>query len=238
MIPKPIPLKDENLFRLAMRHTSATKDPVGDSYERLEYLGDAVLSLVVAEYLYEHHPDWDQGFMSKARSCAVQEVTLCEIAKKLKLDEFLELSVGEEMTGGRQRPSVLCDIFEAVIGAIYLESGMEKARWFVLEQLHGFLLQIGQGDVNPHDFKSKLQESAQAIWRISPNYRVARESGAHHERRFVVQVLFDDEIIGEGTGRTKKEAEQAAAREALEAIERTQRAREVAKQIHQVAGDF
>jgi len=226
MIPNSVPLKDEKQFRIAMRHRSATEDAVNDSYERLEFFGDSVLGLIVAQYFYEHHPDWDQGMMSKARSSVVQEGPLAETALRLGLDELLELSQGEEVTGGRQRPSVLCDIFEAVVGAIYIESGLEKARWFVLEQLHPYLMQVSAGDVSPNDHKSRLQEVAQALWRRTPTYKVARESGLSHDRRFTVQVLFDNEVMGEGAGRSKKEAEQSAARDALEVIERAQRARQ------------
>lgn len=227
MIPVAIPLKNIELFQLAMRHRSATENPVSDSYERLEFFGDAVLSLVVAQYLYEHHPDWDQGMMSKARSSVVQEGPLAETAVRLGLDQLVELNASEEATGGRNRPSVLCDIFEAVIGAIYIESGLEKARWFVLEQLHSYLMQISAGDVSPHDHKSRLQEVAQAMWRRTPTYRVAGETGLSHEKRFTVQVLFDNEIMGEGWGRSKKEAEQCAAKDALEVINRARKAREM-----------
>jgi ribonuclease III len=196
MIPTPIPLRDEALYRLAMRHRSAAREPVTESYERLEYFGDSVLGLVVAEYLYEHHPDWDQGMLSKAKSSVVQEGPLAETALRLGLDAELELSLSEESTGGRKRASILADVFEAVIGAIYLESGLEVARWFVLEQLHRYLMLISEGDVSPHDFKSKLQEVAQAKWRKTPLYRVASEQGTAHEKRFFVQVLFDEEVMG------------------------------------------
>jgi len=138
----------------------------------------------------------------------------------------MELSPGEEMTGGRQRASILADVFEGIVGAIYIESGLEKARWFVLEHLSPYLHQVGTGDVNPNDFKSKLQEIAQAIWRKTPQYRLVSESGQAHEKRFRVQVLFDEEVMGEGTGRSKKEAEQSAAQDALDIIERAQRMRE------------
>jgi ribonuclease III len=174
VIPDSVPLQNLDLFRLAMRHRSATVNSVAESYERLEFFGDSVLGLVVAQYLYEQHPDWDQGMLSKAKSSVVQEGPLAETASRLGFDAFLELSPGEESTGGRQRPSILADVFEATIGAIYLESGLEKA----------------------------------------------------HDRRFQVQVLFDDEVMGEGAGRSKKEAEQAAAQDALELIERARRARE------------
>lgn len=226
MIPKAVPLKSVELFRMAMTHRSATADSVGESYERLEYLGDAVLGLVVAQYLYEHHPDWDQGVMSKARSSVVQETPLAETAQRLGLAECLVLSPGEEASGGRRRPSILCDIFEAAVGAVYLESGLEKARWFVLEQLDRYLSMVSAGDVSPHDHKSRLQEVIQQNWHQTPVYRVVREDGASHERRFAVQVLCEGEVMGEGMGRSKKEAEQCAALDALEAIERAKRFRE------------
>lgn len=234
MIPKPIPLRNEDVFRLAMRHRSAAPNSVSDSYERLEFFGDSVLGLIVAQYLYEHHPLWDQGMLSKAKSSIVQEGPLAATALRLGLDQYIELSPSEMATGGQTRPSILADVLEAIIGGIYLESGLEVARWFVLEQLHEFIVQISGGNVSPNDFKSKLQEVAQAIWRKTPNYRISREVGVAHEKRFTVQVLFDDEVMGEGTGRSKKEAEQAAASDALELIERAQRAREVA---HDPFGD-
>ncbi|MBL8086790.1 MAG: ribonuclease III [Chthonomonas sp.] len=225
-IPRNIPLKDPEVFRLAMRHRSAANDPVRDSYERLEFFGDSVLGLVVAQYLYEHHPDWDQGMMSKAKASVVQEGPLAETAVRLGLAPYLELSSSEDATGGRQRPSILADVVEAIIGGIYLESGLEKARWFVLEILNQYLMVVGTGDVSPNDHKSKLQEIAQANWRKTPQYRLAGESGHAHAKRFHVQVMFDNEVMGEGTGRSKKEAEQAAALAAVEMIERARRMRE------------
>jgi ribonuclease-3 len=227
MIPKEIPLKSEALYRLAMTHPSAARNTVLDSYERMEFYGDAVLSLVIAQYLYEHHPEWDQGLMSKARSSVVQEGPLADAALRLGLHKDLVIAPGEEATGGRERPGTLCDIFEAVIGAIYIESGLEKARWFILEQLGPLLLEVGTGDVSPHDFKSKLQEAAQAIWRKTPQYQVSTEKGRSHDRRFTVEVLFDSEVMGIGQGRSKKDAEQAAAKDALEIIAHAQQAKEL-----------
>ena len=223
MIPKSIPLKSEAMFGLALRHRSAAPSDICNSYERLEFFGDSVLGLVVAQYLFEHHPFWDQGMMSKAKSSVVQEAPLAEISLKLGLDAFLELSPSEEATGGRQRPSILADVVEAIFGAIYLESGLEVARWFILEQLNPYLVRISSGDVNPDDYKSKLQEIAQSIWKKTPNYRIMNEFGAAHDKKFTVEVLFDDEVIGEGSGRSKKEAEQSAASEAIEVIRRNVR---------------
>ena len=128
MIPKPIPLRNEEVFRLAMRHRSAAPNSVSDSYERLEYFGDSVLGLIIAQYLYEHHPNWDQGMLSKAKSSIVQEGPLAATALRLGLDAYLELSPSEEATGGRTRPSILADVFEAVIGGIYLENRSIRGR--------------------------------------------------------------------------------------------------------------
>lgn len=228
MIPKAIPLKSVESFQLAMRHSSAAANVVTESYERLEFFGDSILGFVIAQYLYEHHPDWDQGMLSKAKSSVVQEMPLARVAVRLGLSEYMELSASEEATGGRDRPSILADVVEAIIGAIYLESGIEVARWFVLEQLHGDLMRVSNGDVNPDDYKSKLQEAAQQLWRQTPQYRVLREVGVAHERRFVVEVTIADQALGEGSGRSKKEAEQAAASDALQIIEQNRRAREMA----------
>jgi ribonuclease III len=220
MIPAHIPLRNIELFKQAMRHRSAVPHNDIASYERLEFFGDSVLGLVVAQYLYEHHPNWDQGMMSKAKSSVVQEAPLAEVAKKLGLPAYLELSPSELATGGRDRASILADVLEALFGAIYLESGLEVVRWFILEQLSPYLNRISTGDVNPDDHKSKLQEIAQSLWKRTPTYKVCREFGNSHDRRFVVEVIFDDAVIGEGVGRTKKEAEQAAAAEAIEVIHR------------------
>lgn len=222
---------------MALRHRSATTNAVADSYERLEFFGDSVLGLVIAQYLFEHHPDWDQGMLSKAKSSIVQEAPLAVVALRLGLDEYMELSPSEEAAGGRKRASILADNFEAVIGAVYLESGLEVARWFILEQLHDVILRIRSGDVNPDDYKSKLQEQTQAIWRRPPTYRVVGESGLAHDRRFTVQVSVMDETIGEGFGRSKKEAEQAAAKDALEIIEASRRRKEESAQAHHPFAD-
>ncbi len=219
MIPKSIPLKNETLFQLAMRHRSASETHELDSYERLEFFGDSVLGLIVAQYLFEHHTDWDQGMLSKAKSSVVQEGPLAETASRLGLDAYLQLSPGEESTGGRQRPSILADVLEAIFGAIYLESGLEAARWFVLEQLDPYLQMVSSGNVNQNDYKSRLQEIVQSKWRATPTYRIIGESGVAHNRRFHVEVAFDGEIMGTGEGRSKKEAEQSAAQDALDIIE-------------------
>lgn len=222
-IPKAIPLRSRDVFTLAMTHRSgAEADPVRCSYERLEFFGDSVLGLVIAQHLYEHFPHWDQGMLSKAKSSVVQEGPLAATALRLGLDKHLVLGLSEENTGGRVRPSILADVLEAVIGGIYLESGLEAARWFILEQLHDYLERVSGGDVNPDDHKSKLQEVAQSIWRRAPLYRISAETGHAHDKRFTVQVVVENEVMGEGEGRSKKEAEQAAAAAALQLISSAQ----------------
>ncbi|MBL1150399.1 MAG: ribonuclease III [Armatimonadetes bacterium] len=215
-----VPVRDLGLLRLALRHRSATDDPVTNSYERLEFFGDSILGLIIAQYLYEHFPEWDQGMLSKAKATIVQEAPLAEAATRLGLQNFIEVSATEAAAMGHMRAAVLADVFEAIIGAIYIEQGLPIARWFVLEHLNPYLEEVARGRVAAGDFKSKLQEVAQARWRSTPIYRQVGEAGDPHSKQFVIEVVLDGEVMGSGTGRSKKEAEQAAARDALELIER------------------
>jgi ribonuclease-3 len=184
----------------------------------LEFFGDSILGMIIAEFLYEHFPNWDQGMLSKAKATVVQEAPLAEAATKLGLHEFIEVSASERIAGGLVRPSILADVFEAIVGAIFLEQGMAIAKWFVLEHLHPYIEQITRGEVGVGDYKSRLQEVAQAKWRKTPLYRIASEQGFQHEKTFAIEVVLDGEVMGFGTGRSKKEAEQAAAKDALELI--------------------
>lgn len=215
-----VPIKSEKLLALALRHRSAVEGDVCESYERLEFFGDSILGMIIAEYLYEHFPEWDQGKLSKAKATIVQEAPLAETAHKLGLDRSIEMSQSELSTGGAQRASVLADVLEAVIGAIYIEQGFPVARWFVLEQLHPYLQQVALGEIGSRDYKSRLQEVAQARWRRTPTYRLVGERGEAHDKAFEMEILLDGEVMGTGFGRSKKEAEQSAARDALEMIER------------------
>ncbi|MCH8275284.1 MAG: ribonuclease III [Armatimonadetes bacterium] len=217
-----LPIRDKALLRLALRHCSATDNAVADSYERLEFFGDSVLGMVIAEYLFERFPHWDQGTLSKAKATIVQEAPLAEAAERIGLQAYVELSPTEAATGGGARPSVLSDVFESVIGAIYIEQGLAVARWFVLEHLHPYLEQVARGEIGTGDYKSRLQEVAQARWRSTPNYRVVSERGDAHEKTFRMEVVLDHEVMGVGRGRSKKEAEQAAAKDALDLIERVE----------------
>jgi ribonuclease-3 len=198
------------LLRLALTHKSAEGNA---DNERLEFLGDAVLELVVSEYLYSHYPAYSEGKLTKARVVAVSEPTLAEAARRLGLGKQLRMSRGEEASGGRDRPSILSDAFEAVVAAIYMSLGLEAARKFVTEQI-GFIL----GEVVERDFKSRLQERTQQTMRATPTYRIIGETGPPHDRAFIAQVSVGKRVLARGEGRSKKIAEQAAAELALEEL--------------------
>jgi ribonuclease III len=192
-----------------------------DSNERLEFLGDAVLELIVIESLYQRYPKAREGDLTKKKSLLVSRSVLADCAEVLDLGRFILLSDAERGSGGGERSSILADAFEAVLGAIYIDQGLPVAQRFVTRWL------LGQAEAILHDdekqnFKSILQESIQARLRIHPRYRIFSEEGPDHEKRFTVNVLVRGEVLGTGRGHNKKEAEQQAAREALEsgALER------------------
>jgi ribonuclease-3 len=178
--------------------------------------------MIIAQHLYDHFPHWDQGMLSKAKATIVQEGPLAEAAKRLGLEDHIEVSAAERVSGGNTRPAVLADVFEALIGALFLEQGLAITRWFVLEHLTPTLDSVARGEIGTHDYKSRLQEVAQARWRSTPSYRVVTERGDAHDKAFQMEVLLDEEVMGVGWGRNKKEAEQSAAKEALELIQRVE----------------
>ncbi|MDI6641645.1 MAG: ribonuclease III [Elusimicrobiota bacterium] len=181
--------------------------------ERLEFLGDSVLSLIVADYLYSLYPNSSEGYLSRLKSQLVSRQTLTKWSKKLNLGEFILLSKGEEATGGRKRDSILSNAFESLLGAIYLEKGFEIAKKFVVE----FLKEIKTIPLT--DYKSKLQELIQAKYKMLPVYKVAKEYGPEHEKNFIVEVYIKNRLLGTGKGRSKKEAEQNAAKNSLGGIQ-------------------
>ncbi len=217
MIPKTIPLHNEELFLQAMRHGSV-KEGVEENYERLEFYGDSVLDFIITNYLYKKYPHWNQGLLTKARSSIVQEASLMQAALNLNLDKYLEVSEVEEQMDARRRPSILSDLFESVLGAIYIESGMDAARDFVLTNLADILKVIDSGEISPHDYKSKLQEYYQAKKRIAPQYRVVLEEGTIHQKTFWTEVVVDGTVLATGKGRSKKDAEHNAAKLALKKL--------------------
>ena len=233
MTPIELPVQNEALLRVALRHRSAADDAVRDSYERLEFFGDSVLGLVIAEYLFDRFPEWDQGTLSKAKATIVQEAPLAEAARRLGLDRMIELNAAEEADAAC-RPSILSDVFEAVVGAIYLDQGLERARWFILESLQDALDAVARGEIASEDYKSRLQEVTQARWRSTPVYRIVSEQGPSHEKQFRVEVVLDEEVMGVGTGKSKKEAEQAAAKDALDLIARAEASRSLREESEYV----
>ena len=201
---------------IALTHSSfANEGKKGDvCNERQEFLGDAVLSIIVSDYLFRNHAKMPEGDLTKLRAALVCEKALCLYAEELGLGDFLMLGRGEEATGGRQRPSILADAFEAVIAAIYLDGGIEPAREFVLRYV---VPTIGNHTkVAFKDYKTILQEIIQKNPEERVTYELVDESGPDHNKRFVVEVHLNSNVIGRGEGRSKKSAEQAAAQMALE----------------------
>lgn len=210
---------NRELLRTALTHSSyANERHEGScqSYERLEFLGDSILGLTAAEFLFQHQPPLPEGRMTRLRAELVCEASLHQVALKLELGRYMRLGRGEENTGGRQRPSILADMVEAIIAAMYLDSGMEQCRRFV----HEMILKDAQIDDSHRtaDYKTQLQELVQRKSDQHISYTMTGESGPDHNKSFSFSVAINGVVAGEGTGRSKKEAEQMAARQALEAL--------------------
>lgn len=183
-----------------------------DCNERLEFLGDSVLGVITAEYFYHNLAHLPEGEMTKKRAACACEKSLCEFARKINLGKYMLLGKGEEHTGGRNRASVLADAFEAVIGAIYLDGGLENARKFVLD----FVKEAAAKQMSFKDYKTELQEIIQKNPAEQLTYVLVGESGPDHDKRFEVEVRLNSNVMGCGIGKSKKLAEQEAARQALE----------------------
>ncbi len=186
--------------------------------EKLEFLGDAVLGLLVSEYLVTSFPDWSEGQLSKSRAKLVNSASLHEAARRLGLGQHLRLGRGEEKTGGRQKPAVLADAYEAVVAAIYLDAGLEAAEGFVRRSLLDAAIGKGAYRLGQPDHKSGLQEFLQSRGLPPADYRVMSETGPDHRKTFVVEVWVAGRAIASGVGSSKKEAAQAAARLAREQL--------------------
>ena len=200
----------------ALTHSSYANEAKGkeESNERLEFLGDSVLGFVVADYLFKNYTQFPEGDLTKNRAALVCEKACCGFAKQIDLGNYLRLSHGEQNSGGRTRSSILADAFEAVIAAIYLDAGMEEARKFILR----FVLPMLKAHKPKafKDYKTALQEIIQQNPEEHLEYVLTVESGPDHDKHFTVEVHLNSNVIGKGGGRSKKEAEQQAAREALE----------------------
>ena len=206
-----IETKNEDLYIEAFTHTSYANEKNVNSYERLEYLGDAVLELIMSEYLYKK-TNYEEGTMTKLRSSYVCEDALYEYSLKLGLNDYLRLGHGEKEHGGKYRKAIVADIFEAFIGAMYLDKGLEFTSNYLNDNIIKY---INNNYEFFHDYKTKLQELVQTD-KKSLEYIIVREEGPAHDRTFEVEVRIDGILYGTGVGNSKKKAEQEAAKEALE----------------------
>lgn len=212
-----IDINSDPIFETAFTHRSylneSTKEQ--ESNERLEFLGDAVLSLIISSYIYKRRTDQDEGYLTNLRSYIVKTTSLAKIAKILDLGRRLKLSKGEELSGGRENPQLLANTYEALVGAIFLSKGLDEAKKFIEDSLLPlFEEEIKSGP--PKDAKSQLQEVAQFKTKQSPKYKILRTEGPDHNRKFTVGVFVSGEQLGVGEGFSKQLAEEMAANEALE----------------------
>lgn len=206
--------QDKSLLKCALTHSSFVNEQKinkNDNYERLEFLGDAVLELVSSDFLYREHPKVPEGELTKLRASMVCEPALAFCARDLELEQFILLGKGEENTGGRGRDSITSDVMEAVIGAIYLDGGMEPAKAFI----YRFVLSDLEDKRLFYDSKSNLQELIQGTLKKDFHYVLLEESGPEHDKTFVSEIIMENECLGRGSGKTKKAAEQQAAYRAL-----------------------
>jgi ribonuclease-3 len=207
--------RDPKLLREALTHKSYASENVVSGYnERLEFLGDSVLAVVVARELFERHPAADEGRLSKLKSLLVSRPSLARWAQDLGLGAHLYLGAGEESTGGRERPSILANAVEALLGAMYLDAGLEAPARLIADWLDRH-----QPKVAEFDPKSHLQELMQKRHKTPPQYELTKTTGPDHDKTFAVTVRMGQQVLGEGTGKSKKEAEQSAAEDALGRLE-------------------
>ena len=215
-----VDIRDYPLLQQSLTHRSFLGESAqAMSNERLEFLGDSVLGIVVAEYLYTKFPDRTEGELAKAKAVAVSEPILGESAKNMGLSDMLLMSAGEEASGGRKRLSILADAFEALVAVIYLDCGLEAARQFILRALESILVDIERKE-HIRDYKTLLQEHTQGIYKKAPRYVVLDEKGADHDKTFLIEARLDENVLGRGEGKSKKQAEQAAALRALESLDK------------------
>ncbi len=210
--------KNIKLLETALTHSSYANEhnmKVTENNERLEFLGDAILSLIVSQYLYKKYPRYPEGELTKLRASVVCEPSLAFVAKKINLGDFILLGKGEESTGGRDRESILGDTSESLVGAIYMDSDLETTNKLLLDKFEYDLVHaVAKGSLFI-DYKTGLQENLQRRKKAKIEYNVSKEEGPDHNKIFHIDVLVDSKIVGQGSGRNKKEAEQMAAKEAL-----------------------
>jgi ribonuclease-3 len=212
--------KDVQLLIQAVTHSSHAneRNAGGRDNEQLEFLGDAVLGFLVSDFLYRARPRLTEGQLSKLKGFFVSSANLVKYAERIRLGDYLQLGKGEEKTGGRTKQALLVDALEAVLGAIYLDGGVEEARRVILPFFEPQIEDIGEAERQLKDFKTELQEQLQARNLGRAEYVLANEAGPDHQKLFTVEVIIDGEFAARGVGLTKKAAEQAAARQALERV--------------------
>ncbi len=214
LVDNQLQFNDEELMSMALIHPSYAQERSAlSNNQRLEFLGDAVLDFVVAEYLYRSFADKAEGDLTQIRARVVCEKALVEMANRIDIGKYLLLGRGEDMSGGRKRKSILADTVEAVIGAIYLDQGLQCTQDFILKHLQPVIMQTAMGDYQ--DYKSRLQEIVQARSKDNVSYEIISETGPAHAKSFEAGVFFKNELLASGQGKSKKEAEQNAAEKAL-----------------------
>ena len=219
--------KDPALLVRALTHRSRAHERgggQGDDWERLEFLGDSLLGFVVGDWLFRRDTEADEGVLTRRKQSVVRTEALAEAARRIGLGEGLHLGRGEENTGGRDKVSLLADAFEGVLGAVYMDGGLRVARSFVLRHLGGVLREALGSDEAAEDYKTRLQELIQARVHQTPRYAVIGTSGPAHAREFEAEATLEGKVLGMGRGASRKQAEQAAARDSLEKFEKGEEA--------------
>lgn len=207
--------KNKDLLKTALSHSSYANENHTRNNERLEFLGDSVLSIIVSDYIFKKMENVDEGDLSRFRATLVCEHSLAEISKKISLCELIFLGRGEEKTGGRRRPSIISDAFEALLGAIYLDGGMDTARTWLLSLMEDRILETLTGRLY-RDYKTTLQEIVQKDGKSFVSYKTISENGKEHDKSFEVEVYINNKPMCRAEGHSKKEAEQAAAKATIE----------------------
>ena len=216
--------RDRSILQRALTHRSFVNEHEGEGLlhnESMEFLGDSVLGFLISSRIYQKFPKLTEGELSKIKAYLASAANLVSLAEKIRIGEHLWLSKGEEKSGGRKKRAILVDAFEAIVGAIYLDGGVEAASSFVNRQIGEFLDDLNLEELTYGDFKSALQEYLHNHGQSEPVYKVVNEIGPDHGKTFFVQVSVNGRIVSEASGKTKKEAQQAAARLTLENLKRT-----------------
>lgn len=220
MIPKHLQdyLTDSKLFLTALTHRSyCNEHPKTENYERLEFLGDAILEYIISKKLFTEFPEEQEGVLTAMRSKLVQTYSLSKLARELNLGEYMRLSKGEEKGGGRENPALLEDVFEALLGAIYLDQGMKGAHKFLSNVLFPEIFKLGRSNLK--DPKSLFQEKVQAMGLSTPTYEVEKEEGPDHDKKFTIALYVGNEKWGTGFGTSKQRAQTDAAKAGLRKLE-------------------